>query len=795
MSELKPLDPQQLIHACDGGCFDFDDSSQLEAMSAIVGQERALEAIDFGTRMQRSGYNLYVMGSTGVGKHWTLERALQARVADTAAPSDWCYVAAFAAPDRPQALELPAGRGRELRHDVQQLVEDLLNAIPAAFQNDEYRRRAQEIQDEFKQREEETAEALAHKASERNIALLHTPTGYSLAPLHDGKMLSPPEFDALDKDERQRLETAMGEIKEELRKVLGRIPLWQREMRQRFQALDRDVTQLTVDQLIHGLLERYQDLPEVLAYLQAVRADAVENAAAFRPQGESEVLSAENPRFTRYRVNLLVDNAECAGAPIVFADNPNYQNLVGRIEHIARMGMLMTDFTLIKPGVLHKANGGYLVLDVIKVLTQPFAWDALKRALNGNEIKIEPLERMVGFAGTVSLEPEPIPLQIKVALVGERLLYYLLKAYDPEFGALFKVAVDFEEELPRSADQDLLYARLIASLQQQQALRPLQRAAICRVIEWAGRRVGDGERLSLHIGSLLDLLQEADYFAGSDARQIDADAVQRAIAAQEHRVDQLRERLHEAILRDQIMIDTDGWQLAQVNGLAVLQAGDYSFGSPIRISATARLGNGEVVDIERETNLGGDIHAKGVLILSAYLAARYARHQPLSVSASLVFEQSYGMVEGDSASVAELCALLSAIGDLSVNQAFAVTGSVNQHGEVQAIGGVNEKIEGFFDICSRRGRTGQQGVIIPRSNVENLMLRADVRQAVADGEFRIFAAAHIDEVMQLLTGLPAGHPDANGLYAANTVNGHVQSRLFEWTAVRQHYSASGGPVQ
>ena len=794
MARLEPLAPGELTHPCDSASLTFADTSELEPLPEGVGQGRALEAIAFGTGMVHAGYNLYVMGSTGLGKHWTLERVLQEQAEQRPQPPDRCYVAAFAAPDRPDALALPAGRGGQLRHDMGQLVEDLLNAIPAAFQSDEYRRRAQEIQDDFKRREEQTAEALAQQATERSIALLHTPTGYSLAPLHDGKMLSPPEFAALPDEEKQRLETAMAEMKDELRGALGHIPLWQREMRQRFQALDRDITRLTVDQLMRGLQDAYRDLPEVVAYLAAVRDDVVDNGVLFRPQGDGEVPAADDPRFTRYRVNLLVDNATRSGAPIVVESNPNYQNLVGRIEHVARMGTLVTDFTLIKPGALHRANGGFLILDAMKILTQPYAWDALKRALNSGEVKIEPLERMVGFAGTVSLEPEPIPLDLKVALVGDRLLYYLLQEYDPEFGPLFKVAVDFEEDWARSGEHDQLYARLVATLQQREGLRPLQRAATCAVIDWAARRADDSERLSLHVGSLLDLLREADHCAG-EAPQIGAVDVQAAIAAQQRRVGQYRERLQDAILRDTLMIDTEGRQLAQVNGLAVLQVGDHAFGSPIRISATARIGSGEVVDIERETNLGGDIHTKGVLILGAYLASRYARHQPLSVSATLVFEQSYGMVEGDSASVAELCALLSAVGDLSIDQSLAVTGSVNQHGQIQAIGGVNEKIEGFFDICSRRGLTGGQGVVIPRANVKNLMLREDVRTAAAAGQFRIYAANHVDEVMALLTGLPAGHPDAGGHYPDATVNGHVQGRLLAWTAARQRFAGVGGTEQ
>jgi lon-related putative ATP-dependent protease len=791
LDKLKPLAVDQLAHLCDGSTLGFADTSEVELLDDPIGQERALEAIEFGTSVEHHGYNLYLAGSTGLGKHWILGHRLEARASDEPAPTDWCYVADFDTPDRPNALELPAGRGSALRGDMQQLVEDLLSAIPAAFQSDEYRRRAQEIQDDFKAREEAAAEAMSKKAAERDIALLNTPTGYTLAPLKDGKMLGPQEFRKLPEEERKAFEAGMEALKEDLREMLGKVPLWQRELRQRFQALDREVTRLTVDQLIAGLTGRYADLPEVVAYLESVRDDVVANGPAFRPQNDGETLSADDPRFTRYRVNLLVNNADCNGAPVETEHNPTYQNLVGRIEHVARMGTLMTDFTLIKPGALHRANGGYLVLDVLKLLAHPFSWDALKRCLNSNEIRIEPLERMLGFAGTVSLEPEPIPLQVKIALVGDRMIYYLLRAYDPEFGLLFKVLADFNEDMSRSQERDLLYARLVATLQRQQELRPLERDAVCRVVNWAARRVGDGEKLTLHIGSVLDLLQEADHFAGKEARAVAAEHVQAALDAKRRRADQLHLRLHEAIERGTVLIDTDGRQLAQVNGLAVLQVGDYAFGSPVRISATARLGSGDVVDIEREVNLGGDIHAKGVMILANYLASRYARYQPLSLTASLTFEQSYGEVEGDSASVAELCALLSAIGDLSLDQGIAVTGSVNQHGQIQAVGGVNEKIEGFFEVCDRRGLTGAQGVIIPAANVKDLMLRREVREAAAAGRFFVAAAEHVDQVMAALTGMPSGHPDAKGLYPDGTVNGAVQTRLLQWTTLRQELAGVG----
>jgi lon-related putative ATP-dependent protease len=796
MSGIRALAPNQLYQSCDLSALEFEDTTELTPPAETIGQERALEAIEFGVGIDHDGYNLFLMGSTGLGKHRVIRQSLERHRERAAPPADWCYVANFGEPHRPRALKLPAGRGRELRQDLYQLVDDLLNALPAAFQSDEYNQRAEEIASEFKSLEEKAAEALGKKAKEQGIALIHTPGGYTLAPVRDGHILSNEAFDSLPDEDKAHLEQVMQELKEELRQTMSQVPVWQREMRKRFKALDRDVAQATVNQLVAELGQRYAELPPVMEYLQALELDVVDNLDQFRHSegGDSKALSPDDAQFNRYKVNLLVDNAEVTGAPVVYENNPNYLNLVGRIEHISRLGTLMTDFTLIKPGALHRANGGFLILDAVKVLTNPFAWEALKRVLKAREIRIEALERLLSLAGTTSLEPQEIPLDIKVALLGDRLLYYLLKAYDPEFGQLFKVAADFAEEMPRMTGQDGLYGRFVAGLQQREKLRPLERAAVELVVERAARRAQDADKLSLDVSSLLDLMKEADFQARrAQSERIRREDVASALEAQQRRVDQLREHIQEEILRGGLMIDTRGSQLGRVNALSVIFTGDHGFGIPSRISATARLGSGEVVDIQREVDQAGPIHSKGVFILSSYLARRYAKFQPLCLSASLAFEQTYGLVEGDSASAAELCALLSAIGDIPLRQSMAITGSVNQHGEIQAIGGVNEKIEGFFDICQGRGLTGEHGVIIPDANRHHLMLRADVIDAVASGAFQVYAVHHVDEAMELLTGQSAGQPDAEGLYPADSVNGQVQLRLSEWFALRQQLA--GGEHQ
>jgi lon-related putative ATP-dependent protease len=480
----------------------------------------------------------------------------------------------------------------------------------------------------------------------------------------------------------------------------------------------------------------------------------------------------------RYQVNLLVDNSNLEGAPIIFEDNPTYQNLLGRVENIARMGTLLTDFTLIKPGALHLANGGYLILDARKVLLQPYVWDALKRALDSGQIRIESPSQMLGLLSTVSLEPEPIELNVKIALLGDRMLYYLLSQGDPEFYELFKVQADFAEEIPRSVENQQLYAQMIATLARKKKLRPLDKAAVARVIEHSARQVSDAERLSIQVNSIVDLLQEAEYWAGeNDNSHIHAVDVQKAIDAHIYRADRVRERYQENILRNTIMISTEGFQVGQINGLSVVQLGDFAFGFPSRITASVRRGKGDVINIEREVELSGPIHSKGVLILAGFLGQRFGSEQKLALSASLVFEQSYSGVEGDSASSAELYALLSALSGVPINQSLAVTGSVNQHGLVQAIGGVNEKIEGYFDICRARGLSGDQGVMIPETNTKHLMLRKDVRDAVEAGKFNIYPIEKIDQGIELLTGIPMGEPDDEGKYPADTISGRVQSRL------------------
>ncbi|MCK5640504.1 MAG: Lon protease family protein, partial [Gammaproteobacteria bacterium] len=564
--------------------------------------------------------------------------------------------------------------------------------------------------------------------------------------------------------------------------------------------LNRQLTKSAINHLIEDLKNFYQDSPHVQTYLDSVERDIIENVENFISGEEArESILATSPtsvtELHRYKVNVLVDNSQAKGAPVIYLDHPSYQNLVGRAEHTARLGTLYTDFTQLKAGALHRANGGYLMVDVRKLLMQPYAWEGLKRALYGKDIRIESLENMLGLMSTTSLEPEPMPLDIKLVLMGDRLLYYLLEEYDPDFAELFKVMADFEDRMERNSENNLLYAQLIATLARKEQLRPFDRKAVARLIEYGSRLIEDSEKLSTHMRSIADLLREADYWAGENGhKHVCTDDVQQAIDQQLQRASRAREHIHEEIQRGTILIDSDGAKVGQINGLSILSLGNYAFGQPSRITATTHIGEDQVVDIEREVELGGEIHSKGVMILSAFLASRYASKQPLSLSASLVFEQSYGMVEGDSASLAELCALLSSLADLPIKQSLAITGSVSQQGEVQAIGGVNEKIEGFFDVCQARGLTGEQGVLIPAANIKHLMLREDVVKAASAGQFSVYPVETVDQAISLMTGTEAGEMDAEGTYPADSINGRVLARLTEMAKIRHEFSEHGKPV-
>ncbi len=799
MDEIKPLSTDLLCWRCAPEQFTFESTEDLEDLAEVIGQARALEAIRFGIGMRRTGYNIYALGPEGIGKHTVTQRYLEAHAKDGPLPLDWCYVSNLKEPRKPRILSLNAGRGAVFQADMARFVEDVRHALRAAFESEDYRTRRQILEEEFKERQEQALEEIEEDAKARGIALMRTPVGFAFTPVSAGKVISPEVFQGLSKDDRERIEADIADLQKRLHQVLQDTPRWMKELRDNVRELSDQTALFAVGHLTEELRHNYADLPEILRFLDEVQQDMVRNVEAIAtaqdkpgPDGVSAELEDGHPVFRRYRVNLLVDNGGLDHAPVVYEDDPSFERLRGRIEHRAEMGALVTDFHMIRPGALHRANGGYLIVDARKILTRPMAWDGLKQALMAKEIRIEPLAQALGVLSTVTLEPDPVPLDVKVAVIGDRMIYYQLAQMDPEFGRLFKVAADFDERIERSDENNMFYARLVATLVRQEELKAFDRGAVARVLEYSARQAGDSEKLSTQIEGLADVLREADYWAGRAGRDgVGAEDVQHALDSKIHRLDRVREQIQEEIRRGTIVIDTEGATVGQINGLAVMQMGGFAFGRPSRITARVRLGRGEVVDIEREVELGGPLHSKGVLILSGYLSSHYASDRPLSLGASLVFEQSYGGIDGDSASSAELYALLSAISGLPIKQCFAVTGSVNQRGEVQAIGGANEKIEGFFDLCAARGLSGEQGVLIPATNVKHLMLHSRVVDAVKDGKFHIYPVETIDRGIEILTGVAAGARGPDGRFPEDTINHKVEARLIELAETRRAFGRAG----
>jgi lon-related putative ATP-dependent protease len=648
------------------------------------------------------------------------------------------------------------------------------------------------IEEDTKSQVEEQWQSLNERAAEEDIGVLQTPTGYVLAPIIDGKVIGDKEFKKLAEEKRKEIEAAIERLSEELQARVEMMPKLRKAHRERVKALNEEVTEHAVSVQLADLKEKYKSMPEVAAYLDDVQENIIRNAEDFQqtePQALPFLSRDSEQLYSQYEVNLVVDNAGADKAPVVYESNPSYPNIIGCIEHRAEMGTLVTDFRLVRGGALLQANGGYLILDTRRVLSRPFVWEALKQALFAKKVRIESPGESLGFVSTTALKPEPIPIDARIILIGERWLYYLLCHYDIEFGSLFKVAADLDDDLERSDDNVEQYARLVVQQAKELELLPLDTAAIQRVIEERARRAEDSERLSMHMSSLDDLIEQADYWARQrGGSEVEAEDVEKAMSERRRRSSRLQSRIIDAIKRDTLLIDTSGECIGQVNGLSVTDLGEYRYGHPVRITATTRVGTGDVVDIEREVELGGAIHSKGMMILSSALSARYAPDLPLSLRGSVVFEQSYGGVEGDSASVAELSALLSSLSRLPIRQNIAVTGSVNQLGRVQAVGGVNEKIEGFFDVCRERGLDGSHGVIIPQDNVKHLMLREDVVDAVRRDEFSVFAVRHIDEAITLLTGERAGDRGEDGNFPEGSVNALVESQLIEYATARKSFA-------
>jgi len=785
--ERKGLRPEDLRWICDPEVFGFDTTEEIPPLEGTIGQERALRAIDFGLGLEGYGFNLYLLGESGTGKTTTIKDILEKRALKEEVPDDWCYIYNFEDPDRPKALNLPPGMGIILQKDMDELIKILKTEIPKVFESKEYEKHRHEILEEYQQKNKEILSKVESEAVKEGFALRKTPTGIIITPIKkDGEALSQEEFESLERETRERLEETGRKLQERLDDALRLVRESEKRLKEKISRLERDVALTVVGQLITELESKYRLYPEIIKHLEDIKEDILLNLEDFKSPEEAipaipflKMPKAE-PSFNRYKINVLVNNSGARGAPVVIETNPTYLNLFGRIEHKIQYGLAITDFTMIKAGSIHRANGGYLVVNALDLLRNIFVWDALKRMIKNREIKIEDIWEQYRLISTITLKPEPIPLNIKVILLGSPLLYYLLYNLDEDYKKLFKVKVDFDNRMPRTKENILKYASFISARCKEEDLRPFDRSGVAKVVEYGVRLAEHQDKLSARFFNIADIVREANYWASLDGdSSITADHVEKALEEKIYRSNKIEEKIQELIDEGTIMVDTSGAVVGQVNGISVIDLGDYSFGRPSRITAKTYMGKAGVVNIERETKMSGRIHDKAHMILTSYLGGKFAQDLPLTLSASICFEQLYEEVEGDSATCTELYALLSSLSGLPLKQGIAVTGSMNQRGEVQPVGGINEKIEGFFEVCRIKGLTGEQGVIIPKRNVKNLMLKKRVIDAVREGMFHIYPIEDLDEGIEILTGIDAGKKREDGTYPEGTVNFLVAKRLQE----------------
>ena len=782
--KISPLTPERLRWRCDPDRFSFKTTNDIPPLDEIIGQARAMHSLDMGLGMKSSGYNIYVLGESGTGKSSIIKAQLERVASNEETPNDWCYIFNFLDPDIPKALTLPAGIGSNLKIDMDELVFALRTGIPQVFETKDYERHRDEVYEGQQERTKAILSRIEQQATEKGFILQKSASGLSVVPAKDGKALSHNDFDALPKEEKGPLEEVSKFLQDRLGDAVRAIRKIEKETKERVNALDREVVQYVVNPLINDLLEKYKEYPEVVTYLETVKEDVLERVDDFRPKEEFPLaipgikMGKAEPPVERYIVNLFVNNSETKGAPVVIETNPTYYNLFGRIEYRIQYGVATTDFTMVKSGSVHRANGGYLVLDALDLLKNIFAYDAIKRMIKNREAKIEDVWEQYRLVSATTLKPEPIPVDIKVILKGDPFIYYLLYRLDKEYRKLFKVKSDFDNLMTRSDENIEKYAAFIALRCKDEGLLPFDRTGVARVIEQSARIAGDQEKLTAQLNEINDLIKEASFWAGRGGNSIvSGEFVEQAVRDRVYRNSRIEERLRELITEGTFLIETEGGVAGQINGIAVLSLGDYSFGKPSRITARTYLGDSGVVNIEREVKMSGKIHNKALMILTSYMGSRFGQKSPISLSASICFEQLYDEIEGDSATCTEFYALISSLSDCPLSQGIAVTGSMNQLGEVQPVGGVNQKIEGFFDVCAAKGLTGKQGVILPAKNIRHLMLKPEVVEAVEKGQFHIYPIEHIDEGIEILTGLPAGKQQPDGAYPEGSVNGLVSKKL------------------
>jgi lon-related putative ATP-dependent protease len=776
MPKKFELPPTDLRCMCDPKIFQFKDTSQIEPLDEVIGQQRAVQAIDFGLNMKSPGYNIFITGIEGTGKSTIAKDIVTKHAQDLPTPNDWCMINNFKDTFRPEAIAVPSGRAGQFKKQMNKLIDDLKKRLPKAFENESYQEKQTEIQKKYGEAQRKRFKKLEKSAEKKDIHIQRTQVGYQTVPIVDEKPISPDEFHKLSEDVKTKINENMGTIQSEMESTLREVNKINQKAESVLDNLMQEVTLYVVKSRMDVLKSEYQDSADILSYLDEVQEDIVENVKQFMPpKGQPGGIEAILPQmqkpsfsFDKYDVNVLVDQNTTQGAPVIVEANPTYNNVFGQIEKRAYMGTLTTDFTMVQAGSLLRANGGYLIMELESVLMNPFVWEALKRALQNKLLYIEDMFTGLGY-GTASLRPQ---------LLGSYHLFHVLQNTDSRFNKIFKVRADFDYEVERNEDTVQKYAQFIARVCKEENLLAFEPEGVAAIVEFGEKYIARKNKLSLRFGPIVGIIKEADYWARkNDKSLVTAEYVIKAFNEYRFRYNLYEEKTHESYAEDTILIDVSGQTIGQVNALAVYQIGDFSFGRPSRITAETFMGKAGVINIEREAKLSGSTHDKGVLIFSGYLGRTFAQNYPLSLSISITFEQSYGGIDGDSASSTELYAILSSLSGSPIDQGIAVTGSVNQKGEIQAIGGVNQKVEGFFEVCKTKGLTGKQGVLIPRANVKNLMLKKEVIDAVKQGKFHIYQVATVEEGIEILTGKPVGKPDEEGNYPDETLYGEVQQKL------------------
>ncbi|MGI5880720.1 MAG: Lon protease family protein [Syntrophomonadaceae bacterium] len=785
------LKPKDLYKICNPELFKFDSTADIKPLKGIIGQDRAVRSLLFGLDMDYQGYNIYLSGAYGIGKTTLARDQVEKMAGCRPVPSDWCYVFNFNKPDSPRAIELPAGLGKQFKKDIAQQVDKVIKKTFKALEGETFEYKRNNINAQFMEQTNALYLQVEEQARQMGFAISRSEQGINSIPLRDGEVLSQEAYMSLSEHERAEIMRKSAIVQEKINEAFRQYKDMEKMIKERYRQLEQETARSEATPNFTYLFDRYRDHRQIIEYIQELQQDLLTNIETFVKQDDNNPWSFlrhgdRRSLLNRYQVNLMVDNSELQHAPVIFDTNPTYANLFGQIEYESEFGILATDFSKIKAGSIHRANGGYLILHMYDLAKNYYAWDTLKRVLKNNEITVESVSRMFGISNSETLQPEPIPVNIKVIIIGEPFYYYLLYNQDEEFQKLFKIKADFDVDMERSRSHMNEYAQFITSVCEEENLRHFDRGAVARVVEYGSRMVDHQNKLSTQFNKLVEIIYEANYWAKKDnSNLVEEKHVKNAIKEKRYRSAMIEERIQEQIKRQMLMIDIYGHKTGQINGLAVYEMGEHLFGRPVRITAKTFMGESGLVNIEREIRMSGSIHSKGVLTLNGYMGAQYAQDKPLSLTASLTFEQSYQGIEGDSASSAELYALLSSLAGVNIYQGIAVTGSVNQNGEIQPVGGVNQKIEGYFQVCKAQGLDGKQGVIIPRQNIINLMLDEEIVEAVRAKKFHIWTVEHIDEGLEILTGLPAGKADHQGKYPPESVHGLVNARLIEWSALKR----------